>query len=173
MLLSILLSVVFVLRFQLSSLQHFCQLGISTVVRQYEKNTVKGIGAFGACGVFRRAVLSPPRSRLQPEDNGRNIPGLSRRKQIARHRCIRLGHAAVEFSTKAFTQRFRRTADDLRNVVLTHSNTGEIADLLAHRIADDKWLPRHLTLTCWPRGGGRRGSPRKTGPSRPAWQPAP
>src|SRR5207237_3836737 len=81
-----------------------------------------------------------------PKDNCRDIPRLRGVEQKAGDHRIGLGYAAIELVTKAFAQRLRGAADDLGDVALRDTETGQVAHLLAERIIDDKGCSRHGRL---------------------------
>src|ERR1700755_2599117 len=86
------------------------------------------------------------RSRLQPEDDRRDVARLRGGEQIAGDRRVSLCNAAIEFITEALAQRLRGAADNFGDVVLTDTKPGEVPHLLAHRITHGKCPPSHRPL---------------------------
>src|SRR5205823_6475899 len=112
--------------FLLGVAQRRRQLRISAVVGQEQDLRIR-LTTGGRSWLVRRGPLPPMRPRLQPEDLRRDIAALRVSKQRTGDRRIGLRHAAIEFITQALAQRFRGTADDPGDVVLTDTDARQVA----------------------------------------------
>src|SRR5580693_118976 len=142
--------------FRLYVAQRLRQLGISAVVGQQEDYRRARLRVAAWSQVVGYRPFAPMRPCFQPKDLRPDIAAFGVGEQIAGDQGIGLGDAAVEVLTAPLAQRLRRTADDLGDVVLTDANPGQMANLFAYRLIDDKCLSSHRQTLIDPGPGCRR-----------------